>query len=155
MKTVIKRIMFSFTSSCFCGLLVNLIIDLSVNFSSEEAFTSVSPAFLNYFPTDVTAAYVNILLYGLIGATFGGLTFIYECDRIGFVVQNIIYFLGTSIVWVFVSVVLWQLQRYPSALISTLAGYAVTYVLITVFMYRNMKKSVQQVNSLLDNAVQD
>lgn len=150
MKRILKRIYTSFATSAICGLLVNLIIDISVNSVSEEPFTSIPPSFLEYFRTPAMAAYVNVLLYGLIGTVFGGLSIIYECDRIGFVVQNIIYFLGTSIVWLFISIVLWQLQKIPEALISTISGYAVTYIIITVIMYRNMKKSVSQVNSLLD-----
>ncbi len=152
MRSVFKRVFFSFNISCLCGLLVNLFIDLVVNALTISPFVSISPAFVNAFPTAVTAAYVNVLLYGLIGAAFGGLTFIYDCDRIGFVVQNIIYFLGTSVVWVFVSIVLWQLYKYPSALISTVSGYAVTYIIVTIIVYKNMRKSVQQVNTLLNNS---
>ncbi len=61
---------------------------------------------------------------------------------------------GATFGGLFVSIVLWQLQKYPSTLIGTLSGYAVSYVIITIIMYKNMKQSTKQVNSLLDRSKQ-
>ena len=98
MKTALKRAMISFFISAFAGVLVNLFIDFIVNVNGVTGFISMSPDFVNLFPTPVIAAYVNIMLYGLIGFTFSVMTFIYDVEKIGFAVQSIIYFAVTAAV---------------------------------------------------------
>ena len=70
MKEVLKRGFTSFALSSFAGLIVNLIIDIIMNARGLEGFSSMSPDYVALFPSVTIAAYVNILLYGVIGATF-------------------------------------------------------------------------------------
>ena len=146
MKEYLKRGAISFMISAFSGLMVNLIIDLCVNGSGHKGFTSISPFFLEHFPSPVMAAYVNILLYGLIGFSFSFMTFVFDLERVGFIIQAVIYFVVTCAVFVGITIVLWQLQRRPEALISSLAGYAVTYVIMCVIMYKQLKRDMEEIN---------
>ena len=150
MKEALKRIVVSFAISAICGLIVNLVIDAVVNTAgSRTGFISMSPEFLKIFPTPVLAAYINILLYGVIGAVFSGMTLIFECRRIGYIVQSLIYFISTAVVWILITVLVWQLHRYPQALIATIAGYTVTYVIIGALTYRRLKRDISEINSVL------
>ena len=83
-KEYLKRGALSFAIASFSGLLVNFIIDIIVNALGYKDFCSISPYFLALFPTTALAAYTNVLLYGLIGATFAVSTIVYEMgqDRI-------------------------------------------------------------------------
>ena len=149
-KEMIKRSTLSFSISAICGLIVNLAIDLIVNTAGgKTGFISMSPEFLAFFPTPVMAAYINVLLYGVIGAVFAGMTCIFECRKIGFVVQNLIYFAVTASVWVIITILVWQLHRYPQALISTIAGYGVTYIIVGIITYRRLKRDIAEINSAL------
>ena len=94
------------------------------------------------------AAYVNILLYGLIGWIFSFATYIYEIERIGFVIQSIIYFLITSSVCMAITIFLWQLHRYPIAIVCTLAGFAITHVIMITNEYRRLKADIKVINEL-------
>ena len=157
LKEVFRRITISFVISAICGLMVNLVVDIVVNVAgihSEGGFISMSPAFRELFPTPVMAAYINILLYGVIGAVFSGMSFIFDCQRIGYIVQSLIYFVSTAAVWVIITILVWQLHRYPKALIATIAGYAVTYIIMGTITYKNLKKDISEINSALDT-VQD
>ena len=79
MKIYIKRGLFSFAISAFCGLIAHLIIDAIMNASSQETFFAMSPDFRALFPTPAIAAYVNILLYGVIGFFFAvGFLFLFR-----------------------------------------------------------------------------
>ena len=147
MKEYLRRGMISFIVSCFCGMMVNLIIDTIVHSMGNKDFTSISPFFLEHFSSPITAAYLNILLYGVIGFTFSIMTFVFDLEKIGFIIQSIIYFVVTSAVYVAITVLLWQLQKRPEALISTLAGYAGTFVLMCIIMYRSLKKDMEEINS--------
>ena len=125
MKEIIKRGLTSFALSSFAGLLVNLL-----------------------FPSPTLAAYVNILLYGVIGATFALAAYIYELERIGFVIQSIIYFIVTSVVCVAITTLLWQLHKYPAAFICTLIGYAATHVIMITIEYRRLRADIKVINEL-------
>jgi len=148
MKEVLKRGFMSFALSSFAGLLVNLIIDVVMNTSFTTGFTSMSPDYVALFPSVTIAAYVNILLYGVIGATFALSAYIYEIEKIGFIIQSIIYFIITSSVCVGITILLWQLHKYPSAFISTLAGYLATHIIMIVIEYRKLKADIKVINEL-------
>lgn len=148
MKEVLKRGFTSFALSSFAGLIVNLIIDVIMNARGLEGFSSMSPDYVVLFPSVTIAAYVNILLYGVIGATFALSTYIYEVERIGFIIQSIIYFVITSSVCVGITILLWQLHKYPAAFISTLAGYLATHIIMMVIEYRKLKADIKVINEL-------
>ena len=148
MKEVLKRGFTSFALSSFAGLIVNLIIDIVMNAALKTGFNSMSPEYVALFPSVTIAAYVNVLLYGVIGATFALAVYIYEVERIGFIIQSIIYFIITSSVCVGITILLWQLHKYPSAFISTLAGYLATHIIMMVIEYRKLKADIKVINEL-------
>ena len=146
MKHYLKRGMISFAISSFAGVLVNLAIDSIVNASGRTGYISMSPDFVSLFPTPVLAAYVNALLYGIIGFTFSFMTFIYDVARMGFLLQSILYFLVTSTICMSITMLLWQLHKYPAGFICTLLGYAATHVIMFATAYRNLKKDIKEIN---------
>ena len=146
MKEVLKRGITSFVLSSFAGLLVNLIIDIIMNAKGMTGFNSMSPDYVALFPSVTIAAYINVFLYGIIGVTFALSALIYEVEKMGFLIQSIIYFVITSVVSV--GMLLWQLHKYPAAFISTLSGYAVTYVIMTVIEYKRLKADIKVINEL-------
>ena len=148
MKEVLKRGLTSFALSAFAGLLVNLIIDVIMSSVLKIGFISMSPDYVAFFPSVTIAAYVNILLYGVIGATFSLAAYIYEVEKIGFIIQSIIYFVITSSVCVGITILLWQLHKYPAAFISTLAGYLATHIIMMVIEYRRLKADIKVINEL-------
>ena len=148
MKEYLKRGLISFAISSFAGLLINLLIDLIVNSRGGAGFMSMSPAYHSLFPTPVIAAYINVLLYGLIGFVFSFMTCLYEIEKISFLVQSILYFVITSGVCISVTTLLWQLQKYPAAFLCTLAGYAMTHVIMFVLSYTKLKKDIREINEI-------
>jgi len=149
LKEILKRGLFSFAISAFIGTVINLAIDIIFNAKGIDGFASMSPAFRALFPTDAMAAYVNVLLYGSIGAVFAMMTFIYDIPKIGFAFQSLIYFVVTGAVCIAVTTLLWQLQKYTPALIGTLCGYFVTHVIIFVMEYKKLKADIKELNEII------
>lgn len=149
MKEILKKGFMGFAMSALIGTTVNMLIDIIANASGEVNFISMSPDFRSLFATPVIAAYVNTILYGVIGATFSMMTFIYDVSKLGFLIQNIIYFIVTAIVAVGITILIWQLHHYPQAIISTLAGYGVCYLIIGILQYRRLKEDIRQINEKL------
>ncbi|MCR5684524.1 MAG: DUF3021 domain-containing protein [Lachnospiraceae bacterium] len=142
----LKNGMISFAISAFSGLFVNLFIDLIIGLNGVEDYISMSPDYRGLFPTPVIGAYVNVLLYGLIGFTFSTMTFIYDMEKISFLVQSLIYFVVTATVCMAITVLLWQLHKYPAAFATTIAGYAATHIIMFTIEYRRLKKDIQEIN---------
>ena len=147
---MLKRVFFSFSISCCCGLVVYMLIELIGNvLLGQEGFSGMTPEYMKIFPSETLALGAAVLFHGLIGATFSAATVIYEKLEIGFVLQNVVYFLLTGIVWIPIICFVWQLYRYPSALISTIGGFALTYVIMSIVGYNITKKEVAQINARL------
>lgn len=152
---MLKRCASSFVISAICALIVNMLIEIIVRMvTNMEDFSPFSAAYMEMFPSESIAVEVYVLLSGLIGAAFSGMMFVYEKNQIGFVIQNIIYVLGTGIVWIPIVTVIWQLYRYPNALIGTIGGFVVTYVIMSVIGYKVTKKEVEQINQFLEKTAE-
>ena len=151
-KLILKRGAMSFCISAICGLIVNLVIELAAGSAAEitESFP-LSPEFAGVFPSLTIAMEINILLYGVIGAAFSMATFIYEKDRIGFVIQNLLYVLMTGAIWIPIVAFIWQLPKYPQAFFSTLGGFFGTYLIMTFVGYRITKREVEGINRILED----
>ncbi len=148
MKEALKRIGISFSISALSGLFVNLLIDVTVN-RIEPGFISMTPEYRVLFPTPALAAYVNVVLYGIIGAAFSGMTMIFSARRIGLIIQWAIYFIVTFAVYTSISVILWQLHKYPPAIICSAAGYGITYLIIGIRQYKQLKADIKEINEEL------
>lgn len=147
---MLKRISFSFVISSFCGLVVYMLTELIGGvILGLENFSALTPEYVSLFPSGTLAMEVAIVFHGLIGAAFSAATFIYEKIEIGFVLQNVIYFCLTGLVWIPVVCFVWQLYRYPSALFSTIGGFVLTYVIMSVVGYNITKKEIAQINAHL------
>lgn len=147
---MIKRAAFSFIISSFCGLVVYLLIEYIVGvLIGVEGFTALTPEYLAKFPSETLALGVAVLSHGLIGAVFAAATSVYERVEIGFILQNIVYVLLTGIVWVPIICFVWQLYSYPAALYSTIGGFVLTYVVMSVIGYNITKREVAEINAKL------
>lgn len=150
---ILKRCAFSYMISAMCGLIVNLLIEVIVcAVTGMSEFNPFSPEYLAMFSSERVAIEVYMLLQGMIGAAFAGMLFIFEFEKIGFVIQYFLYFLLTSIIWVPIVTLIWQLHRYPQALMGVLTGFALTYAIMAVVGYRVTKKEIRQVNLLLEQS---
>ena len=148
---MVKRIGMAFVFTAFWGMACNMIIEIVVRIVSGIDYSPLTPEFIAMFPS-VTIAYgVDMLLYGVIGLAFSSMLFIYEIDRIGFVLQNAIYYLVTGIVWIPIVAFLWQLWRYPQALVCTIVGFVMTDVIMTVIGYRTTKRNIRELNAAFGN----
>lgn len=150
-KSIIVRSATSFSISAMCGLITNMLIELIVRQVTQlDKYVPFSPEFIQLFPSKSIAVEVDILLYGLIGAVFAAGTFIFEKERLSFLVQNIIYFIMTSMVWIPIVVFMWQLQNHLQALIGTLSGFVITYVIIIVVSYKEIQQDINKINESLE-----
>lgn len=144
-----KRCIKTFIYSSFFGMLINLIIEIIVRAVSGFDYSPVTPEFIALFPSVSIAYAVDTLLYGFIGLTYALMLFVFGFDRIGFVIQSIIYYITTGIVCIPIIIFIWRLDKYPSALISTIIGFIVTDIIMTVVSYNITKKNIASINAVI------
>ncbi len=148
---MVKRIFFSFSISALCGLFVYLLLELIAGvILGVEGFSAMTPEYIALFPSETIALEVAILAHGVIGAVFAVAAVVYEKAELGFILQNVIYVLITGIVWIPLFSFVYQLYRYPSAMIGTVCGFVATYVVMSVVGYRVTKKEIAQINQCLE-----
>ena len=104
---MVKKIATGFIYTSFFGILCNVIIEIVVRAVTGFDYSPLTPEYIAMFPSVTVAFGVDMLLYGVIGMAFSGFTFIYEIDRIGFVIQNLIYFVATGVIWFPIITFLW------------------------------------------------
>lgn len=147
---MLKKSLFSFVISCCLGLVVYMLLEwIGSVILGIEGFSGMTPEYLAMFPSNTLALGAAVLLHGLIGAAFAGATFIYEKIEIGFILQNIVYFILTGMVWIPVVCFVWRLYHYPEAFFFTIGGFVITYIIMSVLGYKITKKEVDEINSRL------
>jgi len=145
---IIKRALSSFLYSAFIAMVCLLLVEV-ISTALGFRVVPMTPEFISYFPSETIALEVDILLYGVFGMVFGGMSFIYEKDKLGFVLQNIIYCLTTAIIWIPIITFIWQLWKYKPAMIYTIVGFIASYVIITVSTYLRTRHDIDEVNRIL------
>ena len=148
---MLKRSVFGFLNSCAVSTIALLIIELVARNIFQFHFSPITPEFEALFPSTIMAIEVDILLYGVIGFVFSFMSFIFEKDRIGFILQNIIYCFATGIIWIPIITFIWQLWRYPEALFCTIIGFVMTYIIISISMYHKTRREVAEINKQLQS----
>ena len=146
---MVIKIANGFICTSFFGILCNVIIEIAVRVIAGFDYSPLTPEFIALFPSVTVAFGVDMLLYGVIGMAFSGFTFIYEIDRLGFLVQNLIYAAATGVVWLPIITFLWQLYRYPEAMICTIIGFVITNIIMMVVGYQTTKKNIAELNAAL------
>lgn len=143
---MIKNCAKSFIYSAFFGILCQWLIELVLKGILQIDYSPVTPEYMAMFPSIGIALGADMILYGMIGLAFSSFLFIYDINRIGFVIQNLIYYFVTSLIWMPIVIFIWQIWRYPQALIGVILGFVVTYIIMTFVAYRTTKGDVESIN---------
>lgn len=146
LRKAIKRAASSFATSSIAGQIIFLIIQLTIR---KKDFVPLVPSYRAFFASDTIAVNVYFLLIGVIGATFGACSLIFELEKWSWIKQGVIHFLLTTIVWLPLATFLWGLYCYPQAVVSTLISMTFTYIIIWTIQYQLCKNSIHQINQKL------
>ncbi len=117
--------------------------------TGESGMIPVVPEFAAHFSNSYMAVYTQALLIGLTSAVFGAGSVILELERIGLLVQSVLYFVVTMAVWVPVGCICWGLHKYPTAMISVSLSYVISYSISWAVQYRQCRKNVEKINRKL------
>ena len=123
LKKILLRSAISAPVSIVVNQLITIIISLVIG---DGRYFPVTPAFAAMFESELAPVLVQMLLIGLIGATFAGSSAIFEIDRWSFLKQGVIHLAITSAVFITVALICWRPVNLAGVI--TLTG-------IMVFIY--------------------
>lgn len=107
------------------------------------------PEFGARFKDPATAVVVELIMIGFSSASLSAGTVIMELERLSLVVQSLLYFLVTLVVWVGVGCYCWGMNKYPQAFIVVLTSYTFSYILCWIIQYRICNRQVREINERL------
>lgn len=149
-KMAVRGITSAFISS-FINQIVMLIMILA---SPDRKFVPLVPYYLEHFETPLEAMIVQYFLVGLIGAAFGSFSIFFEIETWSFFKQGILHLVCTCIVWIPIACLIWGLNQYPQAAISTIISFIFTYGLTWCLNYIKCKNNINTINDKLRNRKQ-
>ncbi|MBR1821396.1 MAG: DUF3021 domain-containing protein [Clostridia bacterium] len=134
-------------------MLINQLIGICVSLANADGrYSPVTPAFAARFPSDTVAVIVQLLLIGLVGATFAACSVIFEIERWSFLRQGLIHLAITSAVAIPVCLFCWLPESAAGAWVlvgSWLFTYTVTW-LSQYLLYRHRVRAldakIKQIN---------
>lgn len=140
-KNILIRAINSFMYSVGITVLLQFIFILCF-----EGMLPVLPEFGARFSNETAALLTQTILIGVCSAFFGGGSVIMELEKIGLIVQSVLYFILTAAVWVPVACLCWGIHKYPSALLSVSVSYLISYAISWTVQFKECKKNVAEIN---------
>lgn len=142
---MIKNIAFRALNSFMYSVGITVVLQF-ILLSLFEGMPPVLPEFGARFPNETAALLTQTILIGVCSAFFGGGSVIMELEKIGLIVQSVLYFALTAAVWVPVACVCWGIHKYPSALLTVSASYLISYFISWMVQFKECKKNVAEIN---------
>lgn len=113
------------------------------------------PDYAARFENDAVALVLELLLIGVMSAVLAGGTVIMELERLGLLVQSILYFVVTSPVWLAVACYCFGFAKYPMSAVSVCVSYFVSYSVCWIVQYKTCKRNIEDINRALQKLGQD
>lgn len=152
LKKGILRGINSFLYAIAINVILSVIIMATVN---KPDFIPILPDFAARFSSETMALLVQWILIGISSAAFGFWSIIMEFERISLLLQSVLYFILTAMVWIPVSILCWDLGKDIFSFITIVTSYLVSYVITWIIQYRNCKDSINQINKKLEELRND
>ena len=142
---MLKKILARALTSALICMLINQLVGICISLSNGDGrYSPVMPAFAARFSSDTTAVIVQLLLIGLVGATFAACSVIFEIERWSFVKQGLVHLAITSAVTIPVCLYCWWPETTGTIVvlvISWLSCYAATW-LAQYLLYRHRVRAL-------------
>ena len=144
---MLKKILSRALVSAICCIAINQLVGIVRSLAvGDGRYSPVTPAFEAHFASPTAAVIAQLLLIGLVGATFAGCSVIFEIERWSFLRQGALHLLITSLVGVPVCLFCWPPETTAGAL--WLAGswvfcYAATW-LSQYLLYRHRVRALDR-----------
>lgn len=152
LKKGVSRGINGFIYSIAINVIISIIIMAIVD---KPDFIPILPDYAARFSSSTMALLVQWILIGFTSAAFGFWSIVMEYERISLLLQSILYFVLTAIVWIPVAIFCWDLGENSLSFISIVTSYLLSYIITWIIQFRNCKNSINQINRKLEELRND
>ena len=143
---MLKKILSRALVSAVACVVINQIVGICISLANADGrYSPVTPAFAARFSSDTTAVVVQLLLIGLVGATFAACSVIFEIERWSFLRQGLVHLAITSAVTIPVCLYCWAPESAAGAYILC-ASWLFTYAATWFSQYLIYRHRVRKLN---------
>ena len=142
-----KKILSRALTSALACMLINQLVGVIRSLSSGDGrYSPVTPAFAARFDNTATAVIVQLLLIGLVGATFAACSVVFEVERWSFLRQGVIHLAITSAVGIPICLFCWfpENTAWALALVGSWLGIYIVTWLSQYLVYRHRVKALDR-----------
>jgi len=145
-KKVLFRSLFGLLSGVALGQLIAIVISAV---KGDGSFYAAIPELVNDFGGELSAAIVQTILLGVVGAIVGAASMIWELDRWSLTRQTGAHFCLFAIPFTIVAYVLYWVPRSVGGVVAWMFVLVVIYVVIWCGAYFSTKRKIQKINDQL------
>lgn len=149
--SMLKNALIRGTLSFSCSVAINVVFyTVIIALGGFGGHLPMLPEYLALFENETLAMLTQCVLVGFSAAVFGAGTVIMQIEKIGLVIQSILYFILTTAVWVPVACLCWGMHKYAGSMVTFGISYVISYTISWWIQYKDCKKNVEQINRRLE-----
>lgn len=149
LKQIIIRFINGFCYSIAITMLVQLFVMLAAGGSP------MLPEFMNRFHEPIIAFASQLIMVGVMSGITSAGTVIFECKKVGILVQSVIFLIIMLSAWIPVSYIAWGFHRYITSMISTICSIVVTYIICWGIQYKLCRRDIDEINVMLNKEIRN
>ena len=149
---MLKKILSRACISALVCMLINQLVGICISLANADGrYSPVTPAFAARFDSPTTAVIVQLLLIGLVGATFAACSVVFEIERWSFLKQGLVHLAVTSAVCIPVCLYCWFPESAAGAWILCLS-WLFTYIVTWLSQYLVYRHRVRALDARIKAA---
>ena len=144
---MLKQIIIRFINGFCYSIAITMLVQLFVMLAAGGA--PMLPEFMNRFQEPIIAFASQLIMVGVMSGITSGGTVIFECKKVGILVQSVIFLIIMLSAWIPVSCIAWGFHRYITSMISTICSIVVTYIICWGIQYKLCRRDIDEINVML------
>lgn len=144
---MLKRIIIRFINGFCYSIVITMLVQTLVMLATGE--TPMLPEFMNRFHEPVSAFVSQLILVGVMSGITSAGTVVFECKKVGLLVQSVIFLIIMLSAWIPVACIAWGFHRYITSMISTICSIVVTYIICWGIQYKLCRRDIDEINVML------
>lgn len=144
---MLKRIFIRFINGFCYSVAITMLIQTLVMLATGEA--PMLPEFMNRFDEPISAFVSQLIMIGVMSGITSAGTVVFECKKVGLLVQSVIFLIIMLMAWIPVACIAWGFHRYITSMISTICNIVVTYMICWGIQYKLCRRDIDEINVML------
>ena len=144
---MLKQIIIRFINGFCYSIAITMLIQTLVMLATGE--TPMLPEFMSRFHEPISAFVSQLILVGVMSGITSAGTVIFDCKKVGLLIQSVIFLIIMLSAWIPVACIAWGFHRYITSVISTICSIVVTYSICWGIQYKLCRRDIDEINVML------